>query len=202
MEQKVIPFELNGYEGEVAVSYDTNEDPKQSGYDYLVQLGIEKEFDYSQCLGFPTMLATLNYSGPGYRSFLGWIQVVTTEILGRDHTTELIHDRYPAYADLDFPFCSFGSQPSFFDAPSTWNPDRRKNYNWTANTFLTTTPILSRESEEIRLVCSFRWGYHFDEDSTRPKIDELEVTGEDTWNSNLAYLRRQAQSWHFREASH
>jgi hypothetical protein len=199
---EVIPFKLNNFEGQVTVSYGKNEDPKQSGYDYLVELSLEKEFDFNQCMGFPVMRANVSYASSGYRALFGWIQIVTTVANNwQDEKTELLHDKYPSFQDIDFPFCSFSFLPSIYDAPATWNPYKRRNYTWTADTFLTTFPILSRENEEIRWVCGFKWGYYFDNDLTLPKIATLTVTDADSWNRKLPFIREHAKTWRFREVS-
>jgi hypothetical protein len=194
-----IPFKLNGFEGQIMVSYGKNNDPKLSGYDYLVELGLEKEFDLSQCIGFPIMQAKLSYASGGYRALFGWIQVVTIVTNGQNQKTELIHDKYPSFQDIDFPFCSFGFLPSIYDAPATWNPNKRKNSTWTADTFLTTFPILSRENEKIQWICGFKWGYYFDNDPTLPKLIPLSVTDGDSWNKKLPFLKEQTKTWRFME---
>ena len=200
MLERAIQFKLNNREGKVIVSYTANEDPKESGYDYLCELGLEKDFDYSQCLGFPTMRARVSYESSGYRSLLGWIQVVTTNSKIRQNKTELIHDKYPSFSDIDFPFGSYGYLPSFYDAPSTWNPDSRRDYEWRADTFLTTFPILSRESEAVNWICGIRWGYNFDKDPKRPTLAPFDVTGSEVWNEKLTFLRQSARSWRFEAA--
>jgi hypothetical protein len=199
---EVIPFRLNCLEGRVTVSYGKNEDPKQTGFDYLAEHGLEKEFDFSQCVGFPVMRAKVSYAAEGYRALFGWIQVVTAVYRAQEKTMrEIIHDKYPSYQDIDFPFGSFGFLPSFYDAPATWNPQKRKNYTWQADTFLTTFPVLSRENEEIRWICGFKWGYYFDDDPTLPKIAPFTITKADSWNEILPFLRDRAKTWRFKEAT-
>ena len=123
-----LPFRLRGHDGVVAVSYGVNEDPDAWGFDVF-----ELPFDRGLVRGFPLMLATIAYAGPGYRALMGWIQVVTVE----EHTpprTWASVDVYPMHWQVETPFVTFGQSPALYDAPGP-NPPRA-NERWTAETFL------------------------------------------------------------------
>jgi hypothetical protein len=67
-----LPFRLRGHEGIVEVNYGINDDPAVWGFDLF-----DLPFDPSLVCGFPLMLATVHYDGPGYLALMDWIQVVT-----------------------------------------------------------------------------------------------------------------------------
>ena len=69
----VIPFNLRGFDGSVAVYYGVNDDPAKAGFDFLAGLN----FDINLCLGYPVIHARIeSYAGTGYRTFCGWLQVL------------------------------------------------------------------------------------------------------------------------------
>ena len=200
---KLIPFNLNGHNGEVSVYYGKNDDPVKAGFDILSGLN----FDINLCRGFPVMYAKIeNYEGSGYRMFCGWIQIVTNEFFKSydEENTKgkkfVSVDVAPSMRDSDIPFASFGHLPQFFDAPCH-NLGGHAKLRWVADTFLATVPLRSSK-EEISWLLGFRWGYiEHDKPQQRPTVLlPLEVTEEDVWNSHLPFLKKEFKTWKFRRA--
>ncbi len=201
--KKRIPFRLNGRSGSVTVSYGKNEDPESAGFGIIP--GIN--FDIALCRGYPAILAVIDtYNGWGYRTFCGWVQVITGSYYdsydpARAPTkTTVSADMAPSMEDLGSPFAAFGNLPQLFDAPCK-NLYGHARLRWVADTFLTTVPIRSRDEEITRLL-GFRWGYiEYDTPKQRPvKVLPLEVTGAEVWNRLLPFLRKRFPKWRFANA--
>lgn len=199
-----IPFSLNGRRGTVTVSYGRNEDPVQAGFDIIPGLG----FDIALSRGYPAIQAVISdYQGSGYRTFCGWLQVVTATYYDSYDTrqapadTSVSVDAAPSMQGLGSPFMvGFGNLPQFFDAPCK-NLYQHAQVRWVADTFLTTVPMRSREEEIIRLL-GFRWGYvEYDTPEQRPvSLLPLEVTEAQAWNALLLFLRKEFPKWRFGSA--
>ena len=199
---KTFPFNLKGYEGKVSVYYGVNDDPVKVGFDSLAGLN----FNINRCRGYPVMHARIeSYEGSGYRTFCGWIQMVTGTYFDSHNKaatkteTFVSTDVAPAFQQADIPFASYGNLPQLFDAPCL-NLGKYAELRWTADTFLTSIPTRSRE-EEIAWLLGFQWGYaENDNPNERPTLFPLEVTNPTIWNNYLPYLRGQYTSWKFKEA--
>jgi hypothetical protein len=197
-----IPFLLRGYGGMACVYYGANEDPIKAGFDCLPEL----PFDINLSRGYPVILARIEaYAGSGYRTFCGWIQIVTSVYRdpddgGRGRTETFVSgDVAPALDGLPVPFASYGNLPQLFDAPCL-NLDSHAELIWTADTFLTTVPMRSRD-EEIERLLGFRWGYvETNLPGEKPGLLPLQVTNGQTWNQHLPFLRSQYQYWRFKDA--
>jgi len=198
---KLIPFNLNGHNGEVAVYYGKNDYSVKAGFDILSGLN----FDINLCRGFPVMHAKIeNYEGSGYRTFCGWIQIVIDEFFKSydDEKTKgkkfISVDIAPSMRSSGIPFASFGHLPRFFDAPCH-NLGEYAKLKWVADTFLTTVP-LREDKEQISWLLGFRWGYiEHDTPEQKPTlILPLEVTGAHVWNSHLPLLKKEFKTWRFR----
>lgn len=198
---RVIPFRLRGYDGTVAVYYGQIDNPESIGFDSLPGLN----FDIDLCQGYPMIHARIdNYKGSGYLAYCGWIQIVTSEYQDT-HDTEkaqikkiVAADVNPAYSDYDIPFALYGSLPQLFDAPCQ-NPGNSAELRWTADTFLTTAPMRSR-NEQIAWLMGFRWGYiENDKPDHKPVLLPLEVTDEHVWNSYHSYLSENYPNWRFKK---
>jgi hypothetical protein len=196
----LILFSLDGYNGKIAVFYGSNDDPARVGYDFLA--GVD--FDTNVCCGYPLMHARIEqYQGTGIRTFFGWIQVVTN-VRRRAHPpdkvkpeTSVFSDTCPALSASDLPFAMFGCLPQMFDAPCH-NLGDSAELCWTADTFLTTMPIRSRD-EEIAWLAGFRWGYiETDIPGQKPTLLPLEVTGAQAWNDRLPFLQQEYTHWKFK----
>ncbi len=199
---KLIPFNLKGYNGKLSVYYGVNDDPIMTGFDSLP--GIH--FDINSCRGYPIIHARIeDYEGSGYRTFCGWIQIVTSVYLDSRDRKEARSETFtsadvaPSFHEADVPFATYGYLPQLFDAPCL-NLGDHAELSWTADTFLTTVPIRSRD-EEISWLLGFRWGYvENDIPDEKPTLLSLEVTDGQEWNKHAAYLRKHYSNWKFKSA--
>lgn len=197
-----IPFNLKGCNGQVSVYYGTNNDPKKVGFDSVPGLN----FDIDRCRGYPVMHALIdNYGGSGYRTFCGWIQIVTNIYLDSHNPEKAKQETFvsmdvaPAFQEVDIPFVSYGNMPQIFDAPCL-NIGNYAELRWTADTFLTSIPTRSRE-EEVTWLLGFRWGYiENDIPGAKPILLPLEITTPQSWNKFLPYLKEQYGNWKFKIA--
>jgi len=186
------------------VTYGVTEDPVTTGFDAISKLG----FDPMLCRGYPTIRGVIEaYGGSGYRMLCGWIQVVTGKYYrpGSKDTepaeSETSVDRLPSMTDVDIPFAGFGNLPELFDAPCR-NLNGYERLRWTADSFLTTVPMRSR-NEDIQRLAGFRWGYvEYDPAAHQPVSPlPLTVTAADAWNDLLPYLRKTFTGWRFAAAT-
>ena len=200
--KKSIPFRLQGYQGKVSVYYGVNTDPQWVGFDTIP--GIN--FDIQQSRGYPVIHARIEvYGGSGYRMLFGWIQIVTSVYWdshdpksGRSETF-VSADIAPAFEPAGIPFAIYGYLPQLFDAPCL-NLGSAAQLTWTADTFLTSAPMRSRE-EEIFPLMGFRWGYlENDIPGNKPVLLPLQVTDGEAWNQHVDYLRKQFLQWKFKTA--
>jgi len=201
--ETIIPFHHQGRSGYVVVSYGKIEDPVRAGFDSLPGLS----FDIDRSLGYPMMHARIEtYEGSGYRTFCGWIQVVTREEYdsyenGTQPAERSVSvDLPPSLQDLEVPFAACGNLPQLFDAPCL-NLGSHARLEWIADTFLTTVPLRSRD-EPITPLVGFRWGYiEYDTPEERPvALLPLEVTEEREWKAHLPILMDRFPAWRFGEA--
>ena len=202
--KKRIPFSLNGRSGSVTVSYGRNEDPVSAGFDIIPGLGL----DIALCRGYPAVQAVIDtYHGSGYRTFCGWLQVVTDTFYNSYDTgqapveTSVFADTAPSMKDLESPFISVGNLPQFFDAPCK-NLYGHAQLRWVADTFMTTVPKRSK-GEEISRLLGFRWGYvEYDTPEQRPVLLlPLEITDAQAWNGLLPFLGKEFPKWRFGSAT-
>jgi hypothetical protein len=180
-----LDFRLRGYSGRVAVAYEENRDPHSVGFDAL---GLP--FDLALTVGYPTCRATVEYAGPGYRAYIGWIQLVTNHDPATG-TETVANDVLPIHRDIDSPFMTFGVAPTFFDAPA--NPDHDSE-DWIADTFLVACPDVAR-TRCVAALLGFRWGYALREHHAQPL--PVGRIGADTWNRHVPLLRAQFPTWEF-----
>ncbi len=199
---QTIPFSLNGRDGKVAVYYGVNDDSVRAGFDAIPGVSFPIEL----CLDYPVIHAEIDsYAGSGYRTFCGWIQIVTRDCRrtaedGDSRYAEASIDLAPSIEPLGMPFASYGPAPQLFDAPCL-NLGDNYELKWIADSFLTTVPARSRDLGIERLL-SFRWGYvEYDERAQKPvTLLPLEVTGPEAWNAHLPLLEREFPKWRFSRA--
>ncbi|HEY6517499.1 MAG TPA: hypothetical protein VIY50_15255 [Steroidobacteraceae bacterium] len=196
----VIPFTLAGRAGRIAVTYGPIEDPIAAGFDVIPGL----PFDVALCRGYPNVHAIIEaFGGSGYRGLCGWIQVVTGKryrIGSEEADTAINLDKLPSIADVNMPFAVFGYLPEWFDAPCR-NLNGYERLHWTADTFLTTVPLRSRNGAIERLA-GFRWGYVEYAPAAQHAVSvlPLDVTGASAWNGLLPFLRKASPGWRFAAA--
>jgi hypothetical protein len=197
-----LPFTLHQRKGVVAVRYGPNAGPEESGFDILPGL----PFDIALCRGYPTVHAAIEqYAGTGYRTVCGWVQVVSSARYAADDPQRqrgqrsVAVDVAPAMAATHMPYACVGNLPQFYDAPCR-NLGPSAELRWTADTFLTTIPLRSRE-EAITWLAGFCWGYTEYAAPDKPvELLPLEVTGADAWNAQLSFLRAEFPEWRFAHA--
>jgi hypothetical protein len=199
----IIPFTMYGRRGELALSYGVTSDPVAVGFDVVTPRG----FDVASCRGYPTIEGTIErYDGSGYRMLCGWIQVVTgTYYRSADATEAPVEttrsvDKLPSMEDVDLPFAALGPSPKHFDAPCR-NLNGHAKLHWVADAFLTTVPIRSKD-EPIHRALGFRWGYEEFEDTAHRPVSPLPltVTGPESWNALLPFLKTSYPHWTFASA--
>jgi hypothetical protein len=185
-EETTIRFALRGRKGQVEVRRTTNEDPRRWGY-HLLEGALG--FPAAKAEGFPVVSARVRYDGEGYGAAMGWVQVVRMREVGSSEEHEIV-DKPPQLADDGSPYCFWGSEPSFFDAPST----TARLELWSAHAFLVASPdaVMTRE---VRPVCGFSWG--FSNAGTHPDADAVRQIGEKEWSVVCDVLARSYPEWSF-----
>lgn len=180
-----IPFRLRDFDGLVEVHYGVNEDPPRWGMQYLE---IADPTELHLAIGYPVLLATVQYAAEGFASELQWVQLVTTRV--HDAPPEVMCDTAPQMAGVAMPFMSFGVKPVLFDAPvrleaGLW---------WHAESFLTHTPDVLM-SKVVAPVCGFTWGFDIEADG--PQVHELVVLDGSAWTEARGHLARMYPDWRF-----
>lgn len=152
-----LDFVLHGQPGTVSVTHHRNDDPVGVGFDLL---GID--FGDVDLTRFPVVQATTHYEGEGYRALMGWLQVV--RYTAPDDGDVFMVDTAPQFRGIpamDFPFLSWGTRPTLFDAPAIDGV----SVDWWADAFLVASPD-ALMTPVISPLCAFRWGYQVDEVGT------------------------------------
>jgi len=177
-----IPFYLRDYPGSVAVYYGVNQNPQHWGFHLFGREGAA---------GYPICQAIIDFAGPGYYAFMGWLQLVSIQEAEAEHATIFL-DTWPNLFDADVPFAEFGYLPTLFDAPS---PDPAlDDQTWQAESFLVVCPDVFFSRKIIEVV-GFRWGYTIEQ--AKPTIRPVEVLPQARWNQHLSFLRKRLPSWEF-----
>ena len=127
----------------------------------------------------------------GYAAVMGWIQV-TAQRWPPIEREELLVDVAPQMqaAGARMPYFAFGVRPTFFDAPSTDDPD----YEFRAAAFLTASPDAVM-TPVVEPLCGFRWGYRIVDET--PNVDPLEPAGAAEWAWMRSTLERDYPGWTF-----
>lgn len=185
-ENATIPFGLRGLDGRVEIRRTTNDDPARLGYALLESaLGFPPE----QAKGFPVVSAAVRYAGEGYGAAMGWVQIVRMREEGSPEE-QVIVDKPPQLADDGSPYCFWGPEPSFFDAPST----TARLELWNAHAFLVAGPdaVMTRE---VRPICGFSWG--FSNLGPEPEAEAVRTIGEEEWSAARGILVESYPAWRF-----
>lgn len=122
-----IPFVFKGKHGSISVEISENRGIKSSGF-----TAIGHKFKDGDVKGYPTMKASVSYTGRGYEALFGWVQIVTHTYDGGPEI-EAVVDIASQFSEYSNPFCFYGYKPTIFDAPRH-NPG--VTMNWIAYTFL------------------------------------------------------------------
>lgn len=139
---------------------------------------------------FPVCVATVSYAGQGYKSALGWVQLVRSSDNATEGT-EFEMDPFEPLGPSPHPFCFFGFAPRLFDAPARRS---RPDMDWSAETFLCFVPRDAAE-REVRAILGFGWGF-------RLRKGEISLTppaslGPLEWDKHVPLLRREHPAWAF-----
>jgi hypothetical protein len=180
-----IGFEWRGASGLISVSVDINADPDALGC-------------FPGASGLPVCTATVQFPQMGYRSMLGWVQLVRAEDFG---SGSFENDPFALFGDALSPYCWYGLNPTLFDGPSRSNRD--DDLHWQAHSFLATTPleeVMALGPRRIIPLAGFSWGFEIaDGDVTVTGPDELPL---EHWNTHTETLRSTFPLWVFANFPH
>lgn len=174
-----IRFDFDGEHGRVLVEVVPNADPMAVGKS-------ERE------LGMPVCTASVEFSARGYRSMLGWVQLVRQPSAAGPFEI----DPFDLFADSSAPFAWYGVRPVLFDAPSRW---RSGAVQWEAHSFLTIGPWDVDRRLVVPLV-GFSWG--FDQDpKDRLQLSQVRLLGPQDWEGHRPYMAASYPAWKFSDGS-
>lgn len=181
-----ISFKLRGLDGRVEIRRQANDDPRRWGYSLLEDaLG----FSPDRAEGFPMVSARVRYAGEGYGAAMGWVQTVRMRELGSLEEQAIV-DKPPQLEDDGCPYCFWGPEPSFFDAPSI----TARLEMWSAHAFLVASPDAVM-TKGARPLCGFSWGYS--NLGPTPESEVLRPIGEKEWSSACDVLAERYPAWRF-----
>jgi hypothetical protein len=183
-----LAFGLGGFHGRVRVLAAVNEDPARWGYELL---GVDQAI-VKAARGHPVVQATVEFPAEGYAAEFGWVQVVSHTTANK--STRVICDVPPQMADSGMPFMSFGTRPTFFDAPA----DTVLSSRFRATAFLTYSPDVLM-TKVVAPICGFRWG--FDKVAGEPRSIPTERAEAAHWERMANQLRSLYPTWDFRAAN-
>jgi hypothetical protein len=183
-----LEFRLRGFHGSVRVLATINDDPARWGYHLL---GFDETF-VEAAHGHPVVHATVDFPAEGYAAELAWIQLVTHTI--PTQPTRVFCDVAPQMADSGMPFMSFGTRPTFFDAPADSVPSSR----FRATAFLAYSPDVLM-TKVVAPICGFRWG--FDKVAGEPRSIPIERAGAADWDRMAQQLHSLYPAWDFLAAN-
>lgn len=147
--------------------------------------------------GLPVCTATVDYPARGYRSMLGWVQLVSaTNPESRGDDFEL--DPFALFGDAPNPYCWYGQRPTLFDAPSR---EVRKPLEWIAHSFLAATPlreVMELKPRRVVPIVGFSWG--FTDSGSDVSLYEVIQLPDVAWDSHLDLLRTSYPLWWFSDS--
>jgi hypothetical protein len=182
--QEAFEFGFDGETGSVHVECVVNNDPNAVGA-------------WPHAEGFPVCTATVEYPRRGYRSMLGWVQLVrSTDNASGGAAFEM--DPFALFGDAPSPYCWYGTQPILFDAPSR---PTRVPMRWEAHSFLATTRIdevMRGSARWVEPLLGFAWGFEIRDE--RIELSPVARLTSADWDAHLAVLAESYPFWRFREA--
>ena len=178
----VADFVWKGEKGSIQVECVANDDPQFWGC------------WHATARGFPVCTASVEYPARGYRSLLGWVQLVcSTDNESAGAAFEL--DPFALFGDAPSPYCWYGQEPTLFDAPSR---PVRKPLDWVAHSFLAATPldgVAKLQPRRVVPIVGFSWG--FTDSGSVVSLHDLAVLPERAWDAHLELLRHTYPLWVF-----
>ena len=179
-------FLWNGEQGSIHVECVPNDDPNFWGC------------WHSTAKGFPVCAAYVDYPELGYRSMLGWVQLVcSTDNQSAGANFEI--DPWALFGDAPCPYCWYGQRPTLFDAPSR---PVRQPLDWTAHSFLAVTPlneVADLQPRRVVPLIGFSWG--FTDSGSEVVLHDVELLPEGGWDSHVNVLRQSYPFWRFSSMS-
>lgn len=175
-------FTWNDLSGAIHVECVANEDPGFWGV------------WHGKAEGFPVCTATVDYPLCGYRSMLGWVQMVRSTDNESDGA-DFEMDPLALFGDAPSPYCWYGQRPTLFDAPSR---PVRQPLDWTAHSFLAATPleeVADLKPRRVVPIIGFSWGFTDTGSDVTLQLPASLPTG--TWDSHLSLLREAYPFWVF-----
>ena len=172
-----LDFRLLGASGWVDVQVEPNVNPEA-----LACPSFAKDF--------PVCTATVTYAGQGYKSALGWVQLVRSSD-NESEGTEFEMDPFEPLGPSPHPFCFFGFAPSLFDAPARRS---RENSDWSAESFLCFVPM-DAARRETRAIVGFSWGFRIRRGAI--SLTPVAPLAPLAWDKHLPILRREHPAWAF-----
>lgn len=190
MSSTVVPFVLRGMSGEVSVRLEPNPNPLD-WMDHAARHASGVEWDPTWMRNFPICTAVIDHPSVGYEAMCGWVQLVRSS----DSAPDLFEmDPTPITADLDIPYCWFGTRPTLFDGPSR---NSHEDLDWRSRSFLCASPSIM--SRIIVPVAAFEWGFDIRNGSVLLS-DPIEIPLT-AWDEHTEYMDRCHPSWTFEPAS-
>jgi hypothetical protein len=175
-----IEFAWRGITGRISVECGVNSDPAALGC-------------FPGAVGLPSCTATVDFPHLGYRSMLGWVQLVRATDLG---SGDFECDPFALFGDAPSPYCWYGLNPTLFDGPS--RSKRDDDLTWEAHSFLATTPmeeVMDLGPRRVIPLAGFAWGFEITAGNVTRS--EPEVLPLERWNAHTEVLRVTYPYWVF-----
>jgi hypothetical protein len=176
-----LDFEWRATRGSVRIECGMNEDPAALGA-------------FPGVAGLPMCTATVTFPHLGYRSMMGWVQLVrSTDNESKGEQFE--SDPFALFGDAPSPYCWYGLNPTLFDAPSRSGSD---DLEWEAHSFLATTPleeVMAWQPRRVVPLVGFSWG--FDIAGGAAQARPAQPMPLERWNEHTGVLRATYPLWNF-----
>jgi hypothetical protein len=173
-------FVWNGEPGSIHVECVPNDDPGFWGC------------WHSTAEGFAVCTASVDYPAQGYRSMLGWVQLVCST--DNDSAgAEFEIDPWALFGDAPTPYCWYGQRPTLFDAPAR---PFRQPLEWTAHSFLAATPlneVADLQPRRVVPIIGFSWG--FADSGSEVLLYEVALLPKEAWESHVKVLSQNHPLW-------
>ena len=176
-----LSFEWEGHTGQVEAECHVNDDPARLGC-------------FPGAAGFPTCTATVSFPHLGYRSMMGWVQLVRSTD-NESGGAEFENDPFALFGDAPSPYCWYGIAPTLFDGPARATRD---DIAWVAHSFLAATPldeVMAWQPRRVVPLVGFSWGFSIRDEAI--SNDPVAALPPAEWNRHTATLRAQFPLWQF-----